>query len=370
MEFLTGFGLALLVIIIVIVARDFGQLRVAKIFVMLMIASAGFLVHPLVPAGWNMITLDLEIMVPALFWLLCQYAFTDHPRLKSFWSVLAVYSFLVPWIARLVYEPHTAPEMLKFFGWTLGESFEYLLILNGLWLIVSNWSDDLVESRRKLRVAMLIIVGGAVSTAVISLNFGLAGEYTRGIIVSVSAFTIIYFLMAGKKGVLFGESVAVQDSITEEALAFNVHQSPEQLVSTEKSLELLGPVGNESSLKKGLDESLRDPDAVKLTELMEGGFYRTENLTLKMLAREIRLPEYRVRGLINQTLGYRNFNDYINQMRISEAVRHLIEKPEEPVLNISLDIGYRSISSFNRAFKDILGMSPTLYRQQYFSDDD
>jgi AraC-like DNA-binding protein len=105
-------------------------------------------------------------------------------------------------------------------------------------------------------------------------------------------------------------------------------------------------------------------DACKLNTLMQQGFYRTEHLTLKDLATELELPEYKTRSLINQTLGYRNFNDYINQLRIHEAAERLKSEPDSPVLNISLDVGYRTLSSFNRAFKDIMSMSPSEYRSK------
>ena len=100
---------------------------------------------------------------------------------------------------------------------------------------------------------------------------------------------------------------------------------------------------------------------------MQAGFYKTEKLTLKKLSVEIGVPEYRLRKVINQKLGYRNFNDYINQLRIAEAARRLVDDADVPILNVSLDVGYRSLSSFNRAFRDILDTTPTEFRQRSFS---
>jgi AraC-like DNA-binding protein len=100
---------------------------------------------------------------------------------------------------------------------------------------------------------------------------------------------------------------------------------------------------------------------------MLDGFYRTEKLTLKQLSAKIDFPEYKTRALINETLGYRNFNDYINQLRIAESCEKLVSEPDTPILNIALDVGYRTLSSFNRAFKDILEQTPTAYRQKNIS---
>lgn len=343
MELLTGFALGLLINIIVIVARDFGRLVVARVFLTFLTAAIAFLVFPLVPEEWSLFTNNIQGAVPALFWLLCQYAFNDRPRLKNFWSVMAVYSFMAPALARYFWAGQEYTAAMAFWGWHSGQICEYLLISHGLWVIVSNWSNDLVESRRKLRIAMLVVVGFAVTSAAISLNFGLAGEYTRGIIVAICGSIISYFLMKGKEGVLFGESVSEPQS---ELILLEASGAEEKVETTQPEIQIMSE------------------DARLLKETMEGGFYRTENLTLKILAKRIGLPEYKVRNLINQTLGYRNFNDYINQLRITDAAKRLIEFPDDPILNISLDVGYRSISSFNRAFKEIVGVSPTVYRQQ------
>jgi len=62
-------------------------------------------------------------------------------------------------------------------------------------------------------------------------------------------------------------------------------------------------------------------------------------------------------------LTYRNFNDYINHLRIAEAGERLIAEPETPVINIALVVGYRTLSSFNRAFKELFDQFPTAYHQ-------
>ncbi|GLQ32272.1 helix-turn-helix domain-containing protein [Litoribrevibacter albus] len=346
MELLTGFGLGLLVNIIVVVARDFGRLAVAKVFVVFLLAAVAFLIFPLVPKEWSLFTNNIQGAVPALFWLLCQFAFNDRPRLKNLWSVMAVYSFMAPALARFFWAGEEFTPVMAFWGWHSGQICEYLLISHGLWVIISNWSDDLVESRRKLRVAMLVVVGFAVTTAAVTLNFGLAGEYTRGIIVSISGFIISIFLIKGKDGILFGETQVAHET------EFSLTTSQADNEATEAAPSVMADVQQMSE------------EAQLLKDTMDAGFYRTENLTLKVLAREIGLPEYKVRSLINQTLGYRNFNDYINKLRITDAAKRLIESPDDPILNISLDVGYRSISSFNRAFKEIVGVSPTTYRQQ------
>ena len=55
--------------------------------------------------------------------------------------------------------------------------------------------------------------------------------------------------------------------------------------------------------------------------------------------------------------------EYLNIVRIKMASILLINL-EEPVLEISMKVGYTTISSFNRHFKTIMGMSPKEWRRQ------
>ena len=100
----------------------------------------------------------------------------------------------------------------------------------------------------------------------------------------------------------------------------------------------------------------------RLTEAMSGQhLYRREGLTLAALAQDLGLGEAGLRTLINQQLGYRNFNDFLHRYRLQEAAPRLVNE-DLPVLTIALECGYGSIGPFNRAFKQSMGMTPSEYR--------
>jgi len=69
--------------------------------------------------------------------------------------------------------------------------------------------------------------------------------------------------------------------------------------------------------------------------------------------------------VINQGLGFGNFNEFLHHYRIREACERLRQTQGRrlPVLTIALEVGYGSIGPFNRAFKDLTGKTPTEYRQ-------
>jgi AraC-like DNA-binding protein len=89
--------------------------------------------------------------------------------------------------------------------------------------------------------------------------------------------------------------------------------------------------------------------------------YRREGLTLAALAADLGLGEAALRTLINQQLGYRNFNDFLHHHRLQEAAERLAAE-DLPILSIALECGYGSIGPFNRAFRQRFGMTPTEYR--------
>jgi AraC-like DNA-binding protein len=98
--------------------------------------------------------------------------------------------------------------------------------------------------------------------------------------------------------------------------------------------------------------------------------YRTEDLSIAGLAARLGTPEYRLRRLINQRLGHRNFNAFVNGFRLAEARTALADPARRslPVLSIALEAGFQSIGPFNRAFKAATGLTPTEYRREKLAD--
>jgi AraC-like DNA-binding protein len=93
--------------------------------------------------------------------------------------------------------------------------------------------------------------------------------------------------------------------------------------------------------------------------------YRQEGLTIAALAARLDLPEHRLRQAINEGLGHRNFNAFLNRYRIDEAKAALSDASQRdvPVLTIAMDAGFQSIGPFNRAFKADTGLTPTEFRR-------
>ncbi len=92
--------------------------------------------------------------------------------------------------------------------------------------------------------------------------------------------------------------------------------------------------------------------------------FRNPNITLKSLSAKFKLSTQVLSMVINQKADV-NFNGYINQYRIDEAVR-LLALPDyesQTIASIAYEVGFNSISSFNTAFKKHTGKTPQAYRK-------
>ena len=72
-----------------------------------------------------------------------------------------------------------------------------------------------------------------------------------------------------------------------------------------------------------------------------------------------------MRRVINAQLGFKNFNDFLNSYRISDA-RAILADPAQSrktILEIGYELGYQSIGPFNKAFREQTGTTPTAYRK-------
>lgn len=87
-----------------------------------------------------------------------------------------------------------------------------------------------------------------------------------------------------------------------------------------------------------------------------------EDLSLDQLADQLRLSNTYLSAYIKEKTGA-NFTDHLQRIRIRKA-QELLEQTEINVNDISLQTGYRNITSFNRMFKKWTGMTPSEYRKK------
>lgn len=101
--------------------------------------------------------------------------------------------------------------------------------------------------------------------------------------------------------------------------------------------------------------------ALKLEQAMkEDKLFLQDNLSLNKLSESIAESENHISETLSQFL-HTKFFQFVNSFRIEEAKRAL-QDSDKLITNIAFDVGFNSKSTFNTAFKKIVGDSPSAYR--------
>jgi YesN/AraC family two-component response regulator len=84
-----------------------------------------------------------------------------------------------------------------------------------------------------------------------------------------------------------------------------------------------------------------------------------KNINLRKLAKALKYDYSYLSRIFNQWMGM-TFTEYLNHYRISNAL-FFLDHSEDNISNIVFKCGYNNFRTFNRNFKQIVGMSPTQY---------
>ena len=89
---------------------------------------------------------------------------------------------------------------------------------------------------------------------------------------------------------------------------------------------------------------------------------QTEELSLGAVAKAVNMSTFYFCKLFKKATGL-HFTDYVSRVRIEKA-RNLLLNPNLRVSEIAYEIGFQSLTHFNRVFKNIVGQSPSEYRER------
>jgi len=345
---LRGAVVALCLLIAALALRDRRDSMAALLAAALAIGAAAFMIcsAPTFPrpfASWGLLLLALSSANCVVFWLWARAAFDDdfvpRPWHGVLWSTVAIAQWLdASGITRSAALELAMERTLSFTS--LG------LALLAVAQTLLTWRADLVQGRRRLRLFVLI---GASAQFVLNSYmsfFQQPSNLTFSMTSIANALALFVLASVGAWNLL--EAGTRKDSIL--------------LPAT--NLPLGAPA--KPSDDQGKPAAIEPVLLRRLEQLMTvERIYRREGLTIKLLSVELGVPEYRLRKLINEGLGYRNFNAFLNHYRIGEAKAALVdpEQAEVPVLTIAMDTGFQSIGPFNRAFKAATDLTPTEFRR-------
>lgn len=104
----------------------------------------------------------------------------------------------------------------------------------------------------------------------------------------------------------------------------------------------------------------------QLIRLMETDkLYLNPLLKLETLAEKLVVPEKAISSLLNQFVG-KNFNDFVNEYRVEEAKVKLTDPDYNylSIAGIAFECGFNSLTTFQRAFKQFSGLTPSQYQTE------
>jgi AraC-like DNA-binding protein len=278
------------------------------------------------------------LKVPAMaagvfFWWFALALFCDSNRWH--WSrLIPLFAVVIP--TALI--PLDMPEVIVTGSYWGTELINAALMVHVMIIIANGSKDDLVEHRRKFRNVWVSAVAVSIIAITIMHTFQLMALLPQSahlaqavILLLVSCGVTAYCL--GAQGDFFPEDRQIDracDPQVEPSIA-------------------------------AADQHL----AAQLRTLMADGAYTEAGLTVGRLADQLGTPEHRLRQVINQQLGYRNFAAFLNEYRVKAAKTALSDPAQarRQVLQIALDLGYGSIAPFNRAFRAATGVTPTGFRR-------
>jgi AraC-like DNA-binding protein len=272
-----------------------------------------------------------SVMGAGLFWVFALELFEDRAKLTPRLFLPAIV-LLALGMAALI-----APGARRLL-WLAHDLLGAALVAHALFLIWAGWRGDLVEARRRLR-GPILAVSGVYALAVIAVE---TGELFLGSAARLSPLAATALLLLSLLSLLaFGRADADLFGAARPAAA-----PPSPATSSQLS-------GEDAATAAALDRLMR-----------EDRIYRQDGLTVAALALRLKLPEHRLRQLINQRLGYRSFSAFLNQARLGDAKAALADPKQNavPISTIALDAGFGSLGPFNRAFKADTGVTPSEYR--------
>jgi AraC-like DNA-binding protein len=336
---------ALLLLLAGVTARDQGRRPAGWLGAAFALGSAAFAFCSFAgfhnhPRAWAAPILALAAGDNLVFWLFARALFDDGFRLRA-WHAGAWGAVVgLDWLLAYGLEPAGSPLA----AWIHG-----LLSLSALGFAVlavaqtlATWGEDLVEPRRRIRP---FVVGAAAAFITVTALVNLAQASGRPSPV---------LSLAQGLGLLAIVTVAAWSLLrAEDGEGLFASAQPAAPAPAPREASAPGPA--DAALVASLEHTLRVER-----------IYRQEGLTIAELARRQGLPEHRLRRLINQGLGHRNFNSFLNGYRLAEAMAALADpaQAQVPILTIALDAGFGSLGPFNRAFKAETGRTPTEFRRR------
>lgn len=119
----------------------------------------------------------------------------------------------------------------------------------------------------------------------------------------------------------------------------------------------LAIVGNQILVQ---ERNAEPPTVVRAKQFIAA--HQGEDISLGDVAKAVNTSTFYFCKLFKKATGL-NFTDYLSRVRIEKA-KNLLLNPNARVSEVAYEVGFQSLTHFNRVFRKIVGESPTEYRHR------
>ena len=351
---LRGMLIGLLAVLATVLLRDRPRLPAAQAGVLMclglcvQVLGSTPAIEARLPLPWLAPLVAVSVGNAVLFWIFVQALFDDdfgfRPLHGAAWLAVA----LLSGFNCVIGTQHPVAPVT----YGLQRAVPLLFAVLAALAAAAHWRADLVEARRRLR-KYIVITGVAYTLATLVARLASPGGRLTGAAATIDVVLVLVMVLPTAWRML---------RISGSELFPSGQRAP---------LPTAAPVEPAAPPPPPPPDPAEERLAASLQRVMaEQRPYRLEDLSVASLAARLAVPEYRLRRLINQRLGHRNFNAYVNAFRLDEARSALADpkQRDQPVLTIALEAGFQSIGPFNRAFKAATGLTPTEFRKEKLAD--
>jgi AraC-like DNA-binding protein len=135
--------------------------------------------------------------------------------------------------------------------------------------------------------------------------------------------------------------------------------STDRARAVETMLQLFATQLGEFAEKLFLQTHDAEPDSVRRARHFISTHLH-EPMTLEEVSRHAGVSPFHFCKVFKRATGM-TFTEFVNRARVEQAKRLLL-KPQARVTEVAFDVGFQSLSQFNRSFRRVTAISPTQYR--------
>jgi AraC-like DNA-binding protein/ligand-binding sensor protein len=136
--------------------------------------------------------------------------------------------------------------------------------------------------------------------------------------------------------------------------------SPKQYAGVVRLLEIfathLSALGNQLSIQESTTES---PFSRRAKAYVAD--HQTDPITLEEVSRALHVSTFYFCKMFKKATGL-TFTDYLGRVRI-ERSKNLLLDPNRRISEVAYEVGFGSLTHFNRVFRKLVGQSPSDYRE-------